>query len=91
MMQTGDFRNLFDPAMPQTHGLTPGDPAALLFIKSIQQRIELQMFTSCGIIQPRSTYTTTTSMARLPCHFAPTFPYDMRLEKMILYDLQFTE
>ena len=74
MMQTGDFRNLFDPAMPQPHRFTPGDPAPLLFIESIQQRMELLMPISSGIVLPRLTDHTTTAMTRLPCHLAPTFP-----------------
>jgi len=89
MMQTGDFRDLLDPAMSQTHGFTTGDPSPLLFIESIQQRIELLMFIPCRIILPRSTHDTTTSVARLPCHVAPTFP--LELATMILHCLQFTE
>jgi hypothetical protein len=75
--------------MPQPHGFTTGDPAPLLFIESIQQSIELSMFISRGIIQPRSTDSTTTSVARLPCHGVPTFPYE--LPEILLDYLQFTE
>jgi hypothetical protein len=76
VMQTSDFRDLFDSAMPQTHGFTTRDPAPLLLIESIQQRIELPMLIPDGIAQPRSTDPTTTSVARLPCHDAPTFLLD---------------
>ena len=89
MMQTRDFRDLFDSAMPQTHGFATRDPAPLLLIESIQQRIQLLMLIPDGITQPRSTYRTTTSVARLPCHDAPTFP--LRLAKILLHYLKFTE
>jgi hypothetical protein len=49
----------------------------------------LLMFIPCRIILPRSTHDTTTSVARLPCHVAPTFP--LELATMILHCLQFTE
>jgi hypothetical protein len=74
MMQAGDFCDLFDPAMPQPHGFPTGDPPPLLFVESIQQSIELSMFIPSGIIQTRSTCSTTTLVAQLPCHCAPTFP-----------------
>lgn len=35
VMQTGDLRDLFDPAMSQPHRFATGDPAPLLFIESI--------------------------------------------------------
>ena len=74
VMQAGDFGDLFDPAMPQPQGFTTGDPSPLLFIESIQQRIELSMLISCRMFQPFSTRRTTTLMAQLPCHSSPTFP-----------------
>jgi hypothetical protein len=73
-MQAGDFCDQFDPAMPQPHSFTPSDPSPLLFVKSIQQSIELSMFISRGMFQPLSTCGTTTLMAQLPCHCSPTFP-----------------
>jgi len=73
-MQAGDFRDLFDPAMPQPHGFTTGDPAPLLFVEPIQQSIELSMFIACGMFHFRSTCSTTTLVAQLPCHNSPTFP-----------------
>ena len=64
MMQARNFCDLFDPAMALPHRFTTGDPAPLLFVESIQKSIELSMFTLQGIIQPRSTYIATTSVAR---------------------------
>ena len=59
-MQAGDFRDLFDPAMPQPHRFTPGDPSSLLFVEPIQQSMELSMFIACGMFYFRSTCRTTT-------------------------------
>ena len=42
-VQAGDLRDPLEAAMPQTHGLARGDPAALLFIQPAQQQIELPM------------------------------------------------
>jgi hypothetical protein len=65
-MQTGDFRDLFDPAMPSPHGFTTGDPAPLLLVESIQQSIELSMLIARGIFQSLSTCSTTTLVPQLP-------------------------
>jgi hypothetical protein len=90
VMQTGNFRDLFDPSMPQPHRFTTGNPAPLLFIESIQKSIELSMFIPRGIIQPRSTCGTTTPVAWLPCHFAPILSIK-RSAKILLDYLHFTE
>jgi hypothetical protein len=50
-MQAGDLGNLRDPAMPQPHRFTTCDPSPLLFVKSIQQDIELPMIIGGGMIQ----------------------------------------
>jgi hypothetical protein len=74
VMQAGDFGDLFDPAMPQPHGFTTGDPSPLLFVESIHQSIELSMLISAGMFQALSTCSTTTLMPLLACHCSPTFP-----------------
>jgi len=73
-MQSSDFCDLFDPTVPQSHGFATGDPSPLLFVKSIQQGIELSMIIPGGTFQPLSTRGTTALMAQLPCHCSPTFP-----------------
>ena len=73
VMQAGDFGDLCDPAMPQSHGFTTGDPSPLLFVESIQQSIELPMVIARGMFLPHATRSTTTLMAQLPCHCSPPF------------------
>ena len=55
VMQSADFCDLFDPAMPQSDGFAASDPSPLLFVKSIQQSIELSMIISREMFQTRST------------------------------------
>jgi len=75
-MQAGDLGDLLDPAMSQPHGFTTGDPTPLLFIKAIQQSIELPMFVDGGTFPTLATRCATTLMAPFPCHCSPTFPWD---------------
>ena len=89
-MQTGDFCDLFDPAMPQPQGFPTGDPTPLLFVESIQQNIQLSMFISRGMFQRCSTRSTTTLVAQLPCHFSPILSID-RMVKILVDYPQFTE
>ena len=74
VMQAGDFRDLLDPAVPESHRFATGHPTPLLFVQSIQQCIELSMLIPRRMCKTLSTRSATTLMAQLPCHCSPTFP-----------------
>lgn len=74
VMQAGNFGDLCDPAMPQPHRFTTGNPSPLLFIEPIQQRIELPMIIARGMFRIHTTRSTTTLVSQLPCHCSPTLP-----------------
>ena len=63
-MQTGDFRHLLHAAIAALARLAARDPAALPFIQSAQQQIELPMILSIRMI-PRPTRRTTTRVNRV--------------------------
>ena len=57
-METGDRCDALEASMPQTHGLTRRDPAALLLVQPTQQQIELPMIFLSGMFTRTASSTT---------------------------------
>lgn len=67
-MQAGDFRHLSQTAMSATEGLSPRDPAALLFVQPAEQHIELPMIIPIHMVTQPTGRTTTLMNRQFRCH-----------------------
>jgi len=72
-IKAGDFRQQFQAAMSATTRLAGRDPAALLFVQSAEQHIELTMIPSFLMITRPTRRTTTLVNHTFRDHNAPPF------------------